>query len=342
MKKNDPRDALRERVGGLKDLLGAGPAARHPLDDFGFQVSDELYFIDPTRVVLEGRYVRSFIEDGDFDAFCEAVKAEGEIRQPIGIRTAGPATDRRYILVYGMRRWKAALRAGLAKIPVRDFGEISEAESVALQMVENEARTDPHPVDTALGFHLMVEQGNRQADAARITGRHRSYVSMMRAVGEGIDLLDDAQRARLYAAPNVTVRAFQEIAQLPDARQRAEELLRLAGPQPADTEQAVERRNDRRHQAFHARTTRSGRTFRVQWREDDLREDPAGFARDFLRHLVEEQQHLASRLRQLREIQQKGGARARAKPVDPDALQAAIQELEEAIDRLGPEASDPQ
>ena len=77
------------------------------------------------------------------------------------------------MLVYGMRRWLASRRAELPRIPVRNHGRISVADSLALQVTENEARVDPHPVDTAVSYQLLVrDAGMSQADVARIAGSY--------------------------------------------------------------------------------------------------------------------------------------------------------------------------
>ena len=73
----------------------------------------------------------------------------------------------------------------MERIPVRNHGRISVAESLALQVTENEARVDPHPVDTAVSYQLLVEEaGMSQATIARVAGRSAAHISYMRAVGE--------------------------------------------------------------------------------------------------------------------------------------------------------------
>lgn len=322
----DRRSEINAKVAGLglSELLNApAQAQRHPLDDFGFQVSEDLYLIDPKRIVLEGPYVREFLPDDEtFRAFVAAVAEEGEIKQPIGIRTAGPPTDRRYILVYGMRRWKAALAAGLPKIAVRDYGELSDAESISVQMIENEARADPHPVDTAVGYHLMVERGGTQSDAARVTGRDRSYVSVMRAVGEAISGMSTKDRAALYESGAATVRTFQSIAKLDGVRARQAALRKLLAEtsrrEPKPQERPIAR----------GRALRDGRSFRLEWREKDLQKDPLGFADTLLAALREEQQMVVERLRAMIQA---------AESEERDA-----KELRQALERIEQVGSTPQ
>jgi hypothetical protein len=114
--------------------------------------------MDPGRIVLDGPYVRQFVEDADFRASARPWPSTATSASTSACASSGPPTDARRVLVYGMRRWKAALQVGLERVAVRDYGRISEEKAVELQMLENEVRADPHPVDTALGFYLLSQQ----------------------------------------------------------------------------------------------------------------------------------------------------------------------------------------
>ncbi len=211
----------------------ARSAPRHPVGSgLAFERVEDVYRMDPRRVVLEGPYVRQFVEDADFQRLCAAVAIERDIGQHLGIRrVAGPPTDPRRVLVYGMRRWKAALQIGLDKVPVRDYGVISEEKAVELQMLENEIRSDPHPVDTALGFYLLAQQPDwSQKRIAEVFDKNKGYVSEMVRVGEAIARLRAVDRTPLYAAPRVTVRAFQNLAVIKSVDARQDALLALLDP----------------------------------------------------------------------------------------------------------------
>jgi ParB/RepB/Spo0J family partition protein len=332
--KQSRSETVRARMDGLTTLqdLTARRDTAHPLGEgFGYENPNDYLLIDPKKIVLEGPYVRSWFEDREFADFCAAIRQNQDIGQAIGIRTAGRGLEKRYILVYGMRRWKASIEVGLDRIPARDYAEISEEESLAIQLMENEARSDPHPVDTAFGFHLLVSQGRTsQAMIARSTGRDPGYVSFMRAAGEAIASLTEEDRQSLYTSPRVTVRAFQEIAKLPESAARREALLALARDPDSTTAQAVRGRLEQERAAFQARETRTGRSFRVTWKEDDLRRDPLGFSRELVMSLAEEQERLAERLRALEKRQRRSGRRTPTKAGDPEALAEAAVRLARA------------
>jgi ParB-like chromosome segregation protein Spo0J len=205
--------------------------------------------MDPRKIVLEGPYVRQFIADAEFERLRSAVAIDRDIGQAIGIRVVGPPTDQRRVLIYGMRRWRAALAEGLEKVPVRDYGRISEEKAIELQLLENEVRADPHPVDTALGFYLLSRQPEwPQKRIGHVFDKNKGYVSEMVRVGEALSLLDEDARRPLYKSPAVTVRAFQSVAQVKDVKARRDTLLGLINaPDPragADTAPNASAPND--------------------------------------------------------------------------------------------------
>ena len=207
----------------------AAKEIKHPIGSgIAFERVEDVYRMDPRKIVLEGPYVRQFIADAEFERLRSAVAIDRDIGQAIGIRVVGPPTDQRRVLIYGMRRWRAALAEGLEKVPVRDYGRISEEKAIELQLLENEVRADPHPVDTALGFYLLSRQSEwPQKRIAHVFDKNKGYVSEMVRVGEALSLLDEDARRPMYKSPAVTVRAFQSVAQVKDVAARREALLAL-------------------------------------------------------------------------------------------------------------------
>ena len=157
---------------------------RDPHTPLDAPLSADHRLLHPDDIVLSGPYVRQHVDEGELAALTESILAGGEIKQAIGVRTEGPAESPRYILVYGMRRWLASRAAGLDRIPVRDHGPLSVVDALTLQVAENEARVDPHPVDTAVSYQMLVQQGGMsQAEIARVAARSAAHVSYMRAEG---------------------------------------------------------------------------------------------------------------------------------------------------------------
>lgn len=100
------------------------------------------------------------------------------VLQPILVRVAPTADELvRYEIVAGERRWRAADRAGLAHVPcvIRD---LSDAQVLEAQLVENLQREGLHVLDEAAGYRELLDINpalNAEAIGAKI-GRSRSYV----------------------------------------------------------------------------------------------------------------------------------------------------------------------
>jgi ParB/RepB/Spo0J family partition protein len=216
----------------LQQREAHAPRVSHPAQaQEGPRTATDHLLLDPGDIVLEGPYVRQHVDEAELESLRQAIVAGGEVKQAIGVRLEGTPLEPRYVLVYGMRRWLASRAAGLARIPVRNHGRMSVADSLALQVTENEARVDPHPVDTAVSYQLLVTEGGKsQAEIARVAGRSPAHVSYMRAVGEAILQLDEEERRALCEVKEATVPRFQKIAPLPTVAERVEALRALLRP----------------------------------------------------------------------------------------------------------------
>jgi ParB family chromosome partitioning protein len=118
---------------------------------------------------------RMQIDDGKLAELAASIKANGVI-QPILVRRAGAG----YRIIAGERRWRAAQRAGLLKVPVviRDLPEGSEKQLLELALVENIQREDLNPVDEALAYQRLTgEFGLTQDQIAAAVGKDRTSVA---------------------------------------------------------------------------------------------------------------------------------------------------------------------
>jgi ParB/RepB/Spo0J family partition protein len=260
----------------------------------GPRTSSDHLVLDPGEILLEGPYVRRHVDDAELDSLRKSIVAGGEVKQAIGVRQEGTPLEPRYILVYGMRRWLASKAAGLARIPVRNHGKISIPDSLSLQVTENEARVDPHPVDTAVSYQLLVTEGGlSQAEIARIAGRSPAHVSYMRAVGEAILQLEEGERDALCRSRDATVPRFQKIAPLRSIEDRIAALRELLGESVAASRGPTRTRP--RFQA--AQDRKSGAwSVRFSYRDEDLERDPE-IASKLERFLEEQLARLREKIR---------------------------------------------
>ncbi len=83
----------------------------------------------------------------------------------------------RYQLIAGERRWRAAQRAQLLRVPVV-LREVSEEQALELTLVENIQREDLNPIEQARAFdRLMDEFHLTQDEVASRTGKDRATVA---------------------------------------------------------------------------------------------------------------------------------------------------------------------
>jgi len=115
------------------------------------------------------------MDGAKLDELADSIRANGII-QPIVVRRAGDA----YRIIAGERRWRAAQKAGLLKVPVvvRDVAEAATDTLLELALVENIQRENLNPVDEALAYQRLVdEHGMTQDQIATAVGKDRSSVA---------------------------------------------------------------------------------------------------------------------------------------------------------------------
>jgi ParB family chromosome partitioning protein len=99
--------------------------------------------------------------------------ATNGIIQPLVLRAVGS----RYQLIAGERRWRAAQRAGLRRVP-SILREVPEELALEITLVENIQREDLNPIEQARAFErLMTEFHLTQEDVAVRTGKERATVA---------------------------------------------------------------------------------------------------------------------------------------------------------------------
>ncbi len=114
---------------------------------------------------------KEFAEEGMADLI-RSVRSRGVI-QPILVRQRG----RDFELIAGERRWRAAQRAGIARIPAL-IRKVSDQDSLELALIENLQRENLNPMDAAESYdQLMQEFHLTQEEVSRKVGKQRSSVA---------------------------------------------------------------------------------------------------------------------------------------------------------------------
>jgi ParB family transcriptional regulator, chromosome partitioning protein len=133
------------------------------------------------------------MDDARLEELAQSIKANGII-QPILVRRTGAT----YRIIAGERRWRAAQRAGLLRVPVvvRDVADGAEKQLLELALIENIQRENLNPVDEAIAYQRLSEEFHLTQDQiAAAVGKDRSSVAnFMRLLK-----LPDEVRAELAA-----------------------------------------------------------------------------------------------------------------------------------------------
>lgn len=107
---------------------------------------------------------RKRFSEAALNELAESIKAIG-IAQPILIRPVTPTDEapEQFEIVAGERRFRASKIAGNATIPAV-LRELSDLDAAKLRILENLQREDPHPMEEAEGYQLLMLQHGYNAD----------------------------------------------------------------------------------------------------------------------------------------------------------------------------------
>jgi ParB family transcriptional regulator, chromosome partitioning protein len=131
--------------------------------------------IDIDRLAPNEDQPRLHMNDAKLEELTRSIKANGII-QPILVRKAGDG----YRIIAGERRWRAAQRAGLLKVPVvvRDVPEGSHKQLLELALIENIQREDLNPVEEAVAYQRLADEFQlTQEQIASAVGKDRSSIA---------------------------------------------------------------------------------------------------------------------------------------------------------------------
>jgi ParB family transcriptional regulator, chromosome partitioning protein len=157
---------------GLEALLGPRVAEGAPSTGSG----GEPHTL-PLDQIQPGRYQpRTRMDEGALYELAESIKAQG-VMQPVLVRPIGPAPAggvRRFEIIAGERRFRAARLAGLDEVPVL-VRDVDDEAAAAMALIENIQREDLNPLEEARGLRRLTDEfGMTHEAAARAVGRSRS------------------------------------------------------------------------------------------------------------------------------------------------------------------------
>ena len=157
--------AQRKALGrGLNALLGTSDLE-----------SDQLREIDIDRILPNSHQPRKNFDEDGLNELADSIREHGLV-QPVVVR---PLDDGFFQLIAGERRWRAAQRAALVRIPAV-IREANEHDVLELALIENLQREDLNPIEEAQAYErLIVDFGMTQEEVARRVGKNRTTIANM-------------------------------------------------------------------------------------------------------------------------------------------------------------------
>lgn len=225
----DKRPALGR---GLRALIPEVPApeaapVRAPA---GAPAEVDLDLIEPNR-----DQPRRIMDDAKLDELAQSIRGSGVI-QPIVVRPGDGGT---YEIVAGERRWRAAQRAGLLKVPVV-VRDVPDAKRLELALVENVQREDLSPIEEARAYKRLADELRlTQEEIAQAVGKDRATVAnYQRLLALPPEVQSDVSSGALSMGHARALLGLSDAA----AQRRAAHDVRVRGLSVRDTEMLVKKR----------------------------------------------------------------------------------------------------
>ena len=133
---------------------------------------DQVQQIAVARMITNPFQPRKVFDEAAIEELAQSIQEHGII-QPIVVRKNG----KKYEIVAGERRYRAAKRAGLTEVPVivRDF---NEQQMMEVAILENLQREDLTPIEEAEAYNsLIVKLKFTQDHLAKRLGKSRPHIA---------------------------------------------------------------------------------------------------------------------------------------------------------------------
>jgi len=239
---------------GLRALI---PEVTGTLDQPRAALEVDIDLLESNRYQPRTRY-----DDTRLSELAQSIGTSGVI-QPIIVRrlaAAATAERQRYQIIAGERRWRAAQRAGLLRVPVvvKDVAEEDRRQQLEMALIENIQRENLNPIEEAAAYQRLVDEFQlRQEDIAARVGKDRATVANV------LRLLKLPQEVRgNIAAGELSMGHARAILGLPsetDQRRMARDVI-TRGLSVRETEGLVKRQATKKTEPSAARPTKDVHT----------------------------------------------------------------------------------
>ena len=229
---------ISQAVGMRPGAQAGGPGPEAPPDKYAGAVKARTFGEMPVEAIDAAPQPRTEFDEADLARLAESIKRFGQLA-PIRIRH--DAGSGRWVVLVGERRLKACRLAGLPRVRVEFVErEMTEADILAEQIVENADRADLKPVEQARAYQRLMEMNGWTA--AQLAGTFNvEPTAVYRSLGL-LRLPEDV--AERVDAGEIRATAAYEISklQIADDQRAAAERVVSGGLDHAGTVAEVSRR----------------------------------------------------------------------------------------------------
>jgi len=196
----------------------------------------DLDIIEPNSEQPRSKFTEEKLEE-----LAQSIRANGVI-QPIVVRKRGE----RYQIVAGERRWRAAQKAGLQKIPAV-IKEVADEKLLELALIENIQRQELNAIEEARAYKNLVETiGLTQEMIAERVGKNRTIITtFLRLLKLPKDVQKLVEEEKLSAGHG---RALLMVNDADSQRRLATKIIELS-LSVRETEKAIKRIGKDNHQS---------------------------------------------------------------------------------------------
>ncbi len=154
-----------------KKALGKGLKAFIP-EEYGILKEERYAELDIEKLKPSTLQPRLRFNDDSIDELASSIKESG-VLQPVLVVPEG----NHYTIIVGERRWRAAQKIGLKKIP-SIIRKMPKAQQLETSLVENLQREDLNPLEVALAYQKLTQELNyTQQEIADKVGKDRASVA---------------------------------------------------------------------------------------------------------------------------------------------------------------------
>jgi ParB family chromosome partitioning protein len=222
-----------------KKALGKGLSAFIP-EEFGIIKEERYAELDVAQLKPNPLQPRMRFDEESIDELALSIRESGVIQE-----------EGHFKIIVGERRWRAAQKAGLKKIPVL-IRNLPPAKQLEISIIENIHREDLNPLEIAMAFQKMAQELNyTQQEIADKVGKDRTSVTnylrllklpkeIQEALADGLLSMGHARAILALEEPEAQLAAFREIMDKGLSVRNSEKLANRLKERPPRVQRSLE------------------------------------------------------------------------------------------------------